>query len=557
MRLAELFPLLALLTACATARVTDYGIVEIDGRGPTQGHRLIAVPATLVVLQNQSVSASYASSIEMSAARGEAESGQLLFYAAGVDECGLRFVASDLAREGSPPIRPEIGVVGYVPVTRPSLVGFHRRGAYPDPILTDRTFSIHANTNQALWYTVRVPPCAEAGVYKGWAAVIDGGGGEHRLPVRLRVYDVDLPRTSFLKTSINFRRENTREERYYGKNWTPELEGQLGSMGLAYRFSTRIDLPLLQVFSQGEAGALESRWTDFDAQASYWMDQGITCFELKIPIDWKTSPRDIHEKYGRILESINEHMVARAWIDRFYFYFYDEPAAFEMGAMRERLEAIKAHAPAIRNILTYGTTKIGESKLLGLVGIWVPNLHQFDAGFASRRRESGEEVWAYACVANSFRGFPDNFRIDWYGTAHRALGWWLFKYGADGFLYWSVDLWRVNPWKTAQSFPWTNGDGMLFYPAPDGRSPPLPSIRAHLMRDAFEDFDLLCLLRRAYAGVGEMPAEVRTLLSAEAVITGPSSFSRDDEVYVRSHRRILELLEAAGARAPLEPLTRS
>ena len=177
----------------------------------------------------------------------------------------------------------------------------------------------------------------------------------------------------------------------------------------------------------------------------------------------------------------------------------------------------------------------------------MPNLHQFDALFARRRQALGEEVWAYACVENAFRSSPDNFRIDWYGTAHRALGWWLFSQGAQGFLYWAVDLWRRDPWETTETFPWTNGDGALFYPAPDKTSLPYPSIRAYLMRDAIEDYDLLTMLKLAYGESANPPAELRELPSAKKIIPRPDSFSTDDELYTRSHERILEWLEAAPA----------
>ncbi|MDP3179624.1 MAG: DUF4091 domain-containing protein, partial [Spirochaetaceae bacterium] len=213
------------------------------------------------------------------------------------------------------------------------------------------------------------------------------------------------------------------------------------------------------------------------------------------------------------------------------------------------VDAVKEHAPSIRHVLTYGVTTAGEKELLGRIGMWVPNMHQFDAAFARERRAKGEEVWAYACIGNVFRPYPDNFRIDWYGTAHRALGWWLFKYGADGYLYWAVNLWRRNPWETTATFPWTNGDGVLFYPALDGKSPPYPSIRAHLMRDAFEDFDLLTLLERACGADSERPKAVANLLTAKDIIFGPKSFSKDDEAYIRSHERLLELLEDYNMRA--------
>jgi hypothetical protein len=537
---ALILPLL--LGSCATAYGREYGLSSLGASDSLSSQRrLIAVPSTLVLLQDQGISRSYSSLIELDAARGEAESAQLLFYSGRAEARGASFSASFLEGPGGTRLQPAIGVVGYVPVRRPSIVGFHRRGAYPDPILPTGDFSLPSLRNQALWYTVTVPRDATPGIYSGSATVTCGDGTSLSLPVRLRVYDVELPATSFLKTSVHFRRENNKDERYYGEAGASSMEEGLAELGLSYRFSDRVDLPLLEVFSGPEGRA---DWALFDEKARYWMGRGITCFELKLPIDWAMSPREIESRFGKVLEAIDAHLVEEGWVELFYFYFYDEPGWSEMGAMKARLDAIRRHAPNIRNVLTYGTTKAGERELLGSVGIWVPNLHQLDPDFARRRRALGEEVWAYACIGNAFRGYPDNFRIDWYGAAHRALGWWLFKNEAEGFLYWAVDLWRVNPWESAETFPWTNGDGVLFYPAPDRVSAPYPSIRAHLMREAFEDYDLLTLLKRSFAG-GAVPEEASALLGAKGIIDASGSFSRDDGAYTRGHRRLLELLEAS------------
>jgi hypothetical protein len=533
--------LLPLIASCSTAYIKNYGISSLGASGALASQRrLIAVPSTLVLLQDQGISRSYSSIVELDAARGEAESAQLLFFSGGAEARDASFSASPLEGPDGARLIPEIGVVAYVPVRRPSIVGFHRPGSYPDPILPAGEFSLPARRNRALWYTVTVPRDAAPGIYSGSASVTCGNGPPLSLPVRLRVYDVDLPLTSFLKTSVHFRKENNGDPRYYGPAGAASIEEGLAELGLSYRFSDRVDLPLLEALS-GNGG--EPDWGGFDERAEYWMGRGITCFELKLPINWAMSPREIESRFGTMLEEINAHLVEKAWVDYFYFYFYDEPFSSEMGAMKARLDAIRKHAPDVRNVLTYGTTKAGERKLVGSVGIWVPNLHQLDPDFARRRRAQGDEVWAYACIGNAFRGYPDNFRIDWYGSAHRALGWWLFKNEAEGFLYWAVDLWRVNPWESAETFPWTNGDGVLFYPAPDGVSAPYPSIRAHLMREAFEDYDLLTLLKRSYAGAAP-PEEVRALLDAKGIISASGSFSTDDGAYTRGHRRLLEILAA-------------
>jgi len=534
--------LMAFFLSCATGLGGPYGIKSINKINTTES-RLIVVPATLKLLQDQQVTKSYASSIDLSAARGEAESAQLVYYAGDRDEVGNSIEASDLSGPDGAMIVPELGVVGYVPLKKPSLKGFHRKGDYPDPIIPTKVFSVKARQGQSLWYTVKVPRDAVPGVYEGSVSIQNAEGGTLSLPVKLRVFDVELPVTSFLKTSINFRKESARNGLYYGDDGPANLDEALGKLGLEFRFTHRVELPLLQALSRDSEGKLSPDWSAFDARVQYWIELGITCFELKLPIDFSTTPETIRSSWGQALAAIDAHLVEKDWTRLFYFYFYDEPFYHEMDEMAARLDAIRESAPHIPNILTYGITTAGQRRLLGKIGIWVPNLHQYDPVFASTRRQAGEEVWVYACIGNVFRSYPDNFRIDWYGTAHRALGWWLFKYKVQGYLYWAADLWRRNPWETTETFDWTNGDGVLFYPALDRKSMPYPSIRAHLMRDAFEDYDLLTLLESAYKDTTEAPEDLRILLDTATIIPNKRTFSIDDDEYTRCHTRILELLE--------------
>jgi hypothetical protein len=553
----------SLLAACATPQLAKYAIADLTpARAAALGRKLVVIPASLKIMAGQAVGANNSATVGLDAARGEAESAQLLLYsgAAAVESATLR--AEPLVGPGGYAIEPELGLVGYVPVTKPSLVGFRRAGAYPDPISpADAPFAVAAARSQALWYTVKVPRDAPPGRYAGRVSValdpvaaaalaLDGaaaaasaGAGVLSVPVELTVYPVDLPVASFLATSVNFRMENEQSDSYYGANWTPEMTARLPELGLAYRFSCRVDLGWETVF-RIEDGALAADWTGFDAAVARWLELGITAFEVKLPIDWSLSPLDIDRLWGDKLAAINDHLLVRAWADRFYFYFYDEPAGRDMAAMADRLRAIRSRAPAIGNVLTYGNTKAGQTKLAGLVGVWVPNLHQYDPEFAAARRYLGDKTWAYACVANIFFRYPDNYRIDSWGTGHRALGWWLYRNGAEGFLYWAVDLWRRNPWENAATFPNTNGDGMLFYPAPDKRSMPYPSTRVHLMRDGFEDYDLLTMLRLKAEAAGWYPDEAKAILAMDELFPESGRYAADDELYLSYHRRLLALLAA-------------
>ena len=103
-----------------------------------------------------------------------------------------------------------------------------------------------------------------------------------------------------------------------------------------------------------------------------------------------------------------------------------------------------------------------------------------------------------------------------------------------------------------------NGDGFLFYPDPSKKHDPCPSMRAALMRDGFEDYELFSLARSAaqalvsagptlppakQATAGKWLASARQILDVEDTIPATNRFSEDAATYENRHRRLLRLLE--------------
>jgi hypothetical protein len=155
------------------------------------------------------------------------------------------------------------------------------------------------------------------------------------------------------------------------------------------------------------------------------------------------------------------------------------------------------------------------------------------------------------------------------------MGFMAHKFGTQGFLYYSTNLWRTNrktqapdgkttvvknapftepiyrgPLTNSDGKSWTdyNGDGLIFYPGPDG---PLATVRIKCIRDGLEDYEYLWLLNRAVAEAkaSKRPASPDWLARAKSALdVDPSlvrtltAYSTDGAALLAARRAIARLL---------------
>jgi hypothetical protein len=126
--------------------------------------------------------------------------------------------------------------------------------------------------------------------------------------------------------------------------------------------------------------------------------------------------------------------------------------------------------------------------------------------------------------------------------ASRVLFWLTWKFGVTGFEYYCYNIWSHNLPQEGKRFPeiplsphgWgdTNGDGMLFYPGPEGL---LSSVRLENTRDGVEDWeshyvlrDYVEALRAKTAQDTDLAAQAAPLLKqADALLAVPDAVCRD------------------------------
>ncbi|MCS7252456.1 MAG: DUF6067 family protein [Armatimonadetes bacterium] len=509
--------------------------------------------------------------IVLHSARGEAESAQILITPLKDELSNVRINVSPLIGPGGKALFTEARLVGYVGVKKPTPYGFRLPGRYPDALLPLQPFDVKVGNVQSIWITVWVPQDATAGEYLGEVIIMPEGAPKQVVPIKLRVYDVTLPKQSFLRSCVLI--WDGKAKQIYGNAWTSERRMRFYETCMRYRFTPPPPLPWDRVFVKRPDGTWEAKWDEFDREVTSWMDRGATAFSIWGILSWGTKlpPKEEQKDTGAKLRLLGAHLKERGWNDRFYFYVFDEPSEKAFDEIRELCKFVHEHAPNLLILLTAGYGATGSFRthkptpdgaayraLVNSIGIWVPHIDCFDEPFLSGRKAKSEQVWMYVCISTLASTYPDIWRIDWTGVSHRAVGWWLWRYNCDGFLYWCVNYWTddkgkpFNLFEDAVAYPGGNGDGFLFYPDPK-LGDPLPSIRAELFRDGIEDYDLLCMLKgklgqvvsdpRLLSKLQPLAVKARRLIDASEIIKAPNQFVDDPKVYEERHREMLETLE--------------
>ncbi|GAF89537.1 unnamed protein product, partial [marine sediment metagenome] len=142
--------------------------------------------------------------------------------------------------------------------------------------------------------------------------------------------------------------------------------------------------------------------------------------------------------------------------------------------------------------------------------IWCPLWAFIDRKTINEKIAQGDEVWSYtALVQRSPRNHPGGeyvrnldppyWHIDNFLSAYRVPFWINWQYNITGYLYWSSITYYKNAWSNPESGSSSryNGGGFLFYPGtPCGIDGPIACMRVKNVRDGFEDYEYLTILKK-------------------------------------------------------------
>jgi len=488
---------------------------------------------------------------EMAMARNEFEGFQVLVYPMSGALEGVTFDWTDLidAATGARIPRQDIECC------RQEVFQFHPNGKIndwyfhgknfevPDPLIPAEPVDLPEHMSTPFWFTVRTRPETKPGSYRGTITVKAKNAPPRRLRLAVRVWNYKIPEKwnfeTMGQTVWGFVRN------VYGRI-TPELKRKYIDFLLDHRFS-----PTRQY--------IDTLSPDLE-DIPYCIERGMSTVYLsgnfRGNIDALKKRYDAVKKIGLI--------------DRALVYIGDETK--EWKKMRERSDMIRKACPELM-IMIGGS--FPRKELDGIIDIFDPQIdrranrvYSLPADqmlpMISKTQAKGEKFFWYV-AAGPMLPCP-NVQMEEPLIAARVLFWLTWKFGVTGFEYYCYNIWRHNlprkgkRWPEVPFSPWgwgnTNGDGMLFYPGPDG---PFSSIRFENIRDGIEDWESHYVLRdyveALRAKVKKQPAlaaQAQPLLKkSDAILKVPDevckldfvSWTWEPEVLLKAHRNLGDTIE--------------
>jgi hypothetical protein len=378
-------------------------------------------------------------------------------------------------------------------------------GPTPDPLVQPgQPESVEAHQNTLFWIEWSPPLGSSPGVYRTAVDVVAGGHTLASVALELRRWAFDLPEVSHYRSMVLV--APTTIQRFY--RGLPELAAyRLAWDLLAANRLSGFNVVAWPGVSPLADGRPQFDWKRFDAllaAAKQYRATAITigpmfgggCGQGWLPHKLLGHVPLADPEFDACYVELNRQIAARlrsaGMMDKVYVYPYDEPEPDYMDKIARLCDLVHQGAPDLKCLMTVDPEL--AKPLWGKVNAWIMPDTAARVETIRARRAAGDEIWIYNMTA----------AIEDPPLEHRLYMWRAMQLGAQGGLLWNSCWWNgINPWEnpTAESVPvgrkseglyrYQAGQASLFYPAPSGQGPLVPSLRLSLIRQGVEDFDLI------------------------------------------------------------------
>ncbi len=418
----------------------------------------------------------------------------------------------------------------------------------PDPLLPAAPFKVRAGSTQGTWITATADADACPGVYAGEISVAVAGKVLGRIPLEVRVRRFSLPATFGMNMSFSVMDGFTRA-------WFPdrfvEMKRRSHDIMLDHRLSpddiSRTSLPEIGDLLHAKARGM-----------NHFNILNLVPPPASSNILWvcAADPEDVFTQsfMDYLLRTLRPYVAElrkHGLADMAYLYGFDEREKVYYKGIDKMWKTLKREFPEIP---LFTTARMYRDMATGKKGIDEPDCLTTDwfcplttswkPSLTDQLKAHGRKVWWYTCCGPVYP-YANFASIEYPAIEARLLGWMTHLYRADGFLFWHVNCWKRGE-RVADDDTWSpawrmfsslrvQGDGVLLYP---GEKDVYPSIRLAAVRDAVQDYELLCLAERK-AGRDAVDGVSRT------IIRSLDNFERDSMHVMETRAKVVRLVESS------------
>ena len=305
-------------------------------------------------------------------------------------------------------------------------------------------FTVKRNSRATLWITVWSKAETVPGVYYGTVTIRPTNLPPSSVPLKVTVWDFALDDVPHLQTLTWLGPQDIRS--FYNLDDSAEDRSRLNHYLKRYE-----DMLLDHRLGPGGSvvdGLRKNQETDqfdfsrIDERLERLFSKGMNVFLMGTAPNLKRQGKEHYApefiaEFTEYLKAFGDHLRNKGWIDRAYVYVYDEAPKSAWPEVKKISRAIRTAAPGLRIIQCLNEPE-GVKVLQGSVDVFDVYIAQYHETGVAELQSEGTQAWLAVCCCPA--DHPNLF-IEYPLIDARMISMFCWKYGAQGFEYWSPNHW--------------------------------------------------------------------------------------------------------------------